>query len=204
MADPVRRRWWCVAWAVSALALSGCAQSAPGPVEPTPHRIDPAVFAAAGPWAVEFAEAAVAPYQVGILSDGVITADERADARARTSKCMRSHGYRYEEHRDGAADINPLHRQSESIEQVASYLADCSRRFDHHISMLFDAVRRNPEHRAEATIQVACLQRSGVVGADYTQRRWRSEQADDHFSFEEWSPEATRCRLDPLGLLRQG
>ena len=117
---------------------------------------------------------------------------------------MRGHGYRYEEHRDGAADIDPLHRQSESIEQVASYLADCSRRFDHHISMLFDAVRRNPERRAEATIQVACLQRSGVVGADYTERRWRSEQADDHFSFEEWSPEATQCRLDPLGLGKQG
>jgi hypothetical protein len=189
---------------VSALVVSGCAQTTPVAVEPRSQRMDPAAFAAAGPWAAEFAEAAVAPYQVGILLDGVITADERADARARTSKCMRGHGYRYEEHRDGVADIDPLHRQSESIEQVASYLADCSRRFDHDISMLFDAVRRNPEHRDEAAIQVACLQRSGVVGADYTERRWRSERADDHFSFEEWSPEATQCRLDPLGLWRQG
>jgi len=194
----------CALLAVCFTVLSGCAQTPPDGGEPTPDRVDPAAFTAAGPWAAEFAEAALAPYQVEILSDGVITAEERADARSRTSKCMRGHGYRYEEHRDGAADIDPLHRQSESIEQVASYLADCSRRFDHDISMLFDAVRRNPEHRAEAAIQVACLQRSGVVGADYTERRWRSEQADDRFSFEQWSPEATQCRLDPLGLGRQG
>jgi hypothetical protein len=189
---------------VSALVVSGCAQSTPVAVEPRSQRMDPAAFAAAGPWAAEFAEAAVSPYQVRLLADGVITADERADARSRMSKCMRAHGYRYAELSDGAADMDPLYGQHETIEQAMSYRRDCSRRYDHGISMLFDAVRRNPEHQAEAAIQVACLQRSGVVGADYTERRWRSEQADDHYSFEEWSPEATRCRLDPLGLGRQG
>jgi hypothetical protein len=162
----------------------------------------PSKFADAGPWAEEFADAAVSPYQVGILADGVITADERADARARTSACMREHGYRYEEHRDGAADMDPLHGQRESIEQAMSYWRDCSRRFDHDISMLFDAIRRNPEHRDEDALQVACLRRAGVVGADYTERRWRTEREGDVHSFDEWSPEATRCQLDPLGLLQ--
>lgn len=194
----------CALTALLSLLLSGCAQAHPDRSGSTSDRADPAVFAAAGPWAAEFAEAAVAPYQVRILADGVITADERADARARTSTCMRGHGYRYEEHRDGAAAIDPLRRQSDSIDQVMAYVADCSRRFDHRISELFDAVRRNPEHRDEAVIQADCLRRSGVVGADYTPRQWRSERAGDHFSFEEWSPEATRCRLDPLGLGRQG
>jgi len=189
---------------VVTLVVSGCTQSTPVAVEPSPQRMDPAAFVAAGPWAAEFAEAAVSPYQVRLLTDGVITVDERADARSRTSKCMRAHGYRYAELSDGAAEMDPLHGQDETIEQATSYRRDCSRRYDHGISMLFDAVRRNPEHRAEATIQVACLQRSGVVGADYTQRRWRSEQADDRFSFEQWSPEATRCRIDPLGLRWQG
>jgi hypothetical protein len=137
----------CALVAVCALILSGCAQAPLDRGEPTPGRMDPSRFAAAGPWAEEFADAAVSPYQIGILADGVITADERADARARTKECMRERGYRYEEHRDGAADIDPLHGQREGIEQVMSYLRGCSRKFDHDISMLFDAIRRNPEHR---------------------------------------------------------
>jgi hypothetical protein len=194
----------CALVALCSLVLSGCVQTPPDRGEPTADRMDPSVFAAAGPWAEEFADAAVSPYQVTILEDGVITADERADARSRTRACMREHGYRYEEHRDGAADVDPLHGQRESIEQVRSYLRDCSRRFDHDISMLFDAIRRNPEHRDEAALQVACLRRAGVVGVDYTEQRWRTEREDDDYSFAEWSPEVTRCRLDPLGLLQEG
>ncbi|PZF64161.1 hypothetical protein DEJ33_12065 [Curtobacterium sp. MCPF17_047] len=194
----------CALVAMCALILSGCAQAPLDCGEPTPGRMDPSRFAAAGPWAEEFADAAVSPYQIGMLADGVITADERADARARTKVCMREHGYRYEEHRDGAADIDPLHGQREGIEQVMSYLRGCSRRFDHDISRLFDAIRRNPEHRGEAALQVACLRRAGVVGRDYTEQRWRTEREDDDYSFVEWSPEATQCRLDPLGLLQEG
>ena len=81
-------------------------------------------------------------------------------------------------------------------------LEGCEARWDSSITMLFEETRRNPQKRDEAAINVACLRKAGVVPKSYSERDWRAENDKGVYSFDEYSAEATQCRLDPLGLWR--
>lgn len=181
------------------LVLTSC--SAP-PGEGTPPA---ARFAAAAGWADEFAESSktASPFEREILRDGVITPSELEDAQMRKRSCMLDGGYVYADHDDGTSEAEPAYgRRGKSSDQVHALLAACAQRFDRSVTYLFGEVRRNPDKLDEATIMVACLRESGVVGADYTERQWRADDDDGSWPYADFDPAVIQCRLDPLGLWR--
>ena len=186
---------------LATLLMSGCAlarASAPS----TPERLP-----AAGPWAQEFGEslALASDYEARVLRDGEISAAELADAQARDRACMRDAGYDLQVADDGTSSLSRIDGTDlPETGFVDSVRRRCAHQFDMSITYLFNEVRRNPEKQDEAKITVACLRKSGLVGRDYTERKWRSENDTGVFSFDEYDPAAVQCRLDPLGLWRQG
>ncbi|MBT2502747.1 hypothetical protein [Curtobacterium sp. ISL-83] len=144
------------------------------------------------------------PFETAILRDGVITAAELEEAQERKRVCMLDAGIRWKIFDDGTSEGEPVDGSAlGSTEDVNATLQRCSRQFDRSVTYLFNEVRRNPEKQDDATITVACLRDAGVVGADYTERRWREENDSGAFAFNQWDPAATQCRLDPLGLWRR-
>lgn len=165
-----------------------------------------AAFSAAGAWAQDFADAAgpASAYERSVLADGEITAAEISDAQSRTRACMHDSGYEYTVAEDGTGEAKRLDGKVPSgIDEVNRPLQDCEARFDRSITNLYNEVRRNPEKQDEAEIAVACLRGAGLVGADYSERKWRAEYDSGVFSFNEWAADAVQCRLDPLGLWRE-
>ncbi|PYY33158.1 hypothetical protein DEI89_10780 [Curtobacterium sp. MCBD17_030] len=186
---------------LSMLLMSGCAQDAAS-APSTPQRLP-----AAGPWAQEFGEslALASDYETQILRDGEISAAELADAQARDRACMRDAGYDLQVADDGTSSLSRIDGADlPEMDVVEAVRRRCSHQFDRSITYLFNEVRRNPEKQDEAKITVACLQKSGLVGKDYTERKWRSENDTGMFSFDDYDPAAAQCRLDPLSLWRQG
>jgi hypothetical protein len=183
-----------------ALLVSGCALD-PASAPSTPNRLP-----AAGPWAQEFGEslALASDYEAQVLRDGEVSAAELADAQARDRACMRDAGYDLQVADDGTSSLSRI----DGADLPATDIVDavrrrCAHKFDRSITYLFNEVRRNPEKQDEARITVACLRKSGLVGKEYTERKWRSEYDTGVFSFDEYAPAAVQCRLDPLGLWRE-
>ncbi|QWS32690.1 hypothetical protein [Curtobacterium aetherium] len=162
-----------------------------------------------GPWSAEFAQARgeASPYERKVLTDGVVTAAELSDSHRRVQSCMHDGGFDLEWSEENTYEVTPSDG-SALTEGVDAALEKtrlaCLDRWDHSITYLFTETRRNPEKQDDAKITAACLRTSGLVGPDYTERRWRSEHDTGTFSFDEYDPAAVQCRLDPLGLWRQG
>jgi hypothetical protein len=191
-----------VAALVIVLIVAGCSARVP---HDGARSSDPSASGFTGSWAQEFADASAQAndYQRRILEDGRITASERAEVQARVSACMRDLGHRYTFFDDGGAESEPLPGMpDEDVETVAAHVRRCGREHDGDITYLYNEVRRNPEKRDEAEITVACLRAAGLVGTSYTERRWRAEDDEGVYSFDEWDAGAVNCRLDPLGLWR--
>lgn len=166
-----------------------------------------ASVAAAGPWAQEFGEslADVSEYESAVLEDGRITAAELTDAQARDRACMRDAGYDLQDADDGTSSVSRLDgRDLPATDVVNAVKQRCAARFDRNITFLYNEVRRNPEKQDDAKITAACLRRSGIVDKGYTERQWRAENDTGQFSFNDYAPAAAQCRLDPLGLWRDG
>jgi hypothetical protein len=190
--------------AVVSLVLAGCDQGG----EPRRSRASAvASLDAAGPWSDEFREAlehGVSPYEAKILADGQVTAAEVEDAHGRVSRCLASSGYGIEYDPDGGFDVLALDGKypDDFFKRSDPVLRACEERYDEYVTMLFAETRRNPEKQDEAKITVACLRRAGLVGKDYSERKWRAEYDAGVFSFDEYEARAQQCRLDPLGLWR--
>jgi hypothetical protein len=191
--------------AVVAFVFSGC-------VPTTGPRATAASAAtsltAGGPWTEEFREAlrqGVSPYEAAILRDGEVTAAELEDAHHRVRQCLRESGLDIEYDPDGGFELSSRDGKypDDFFERSDPVLRACEERYDEHVTMLFEETRRNPEKQDEAKITVACLRRSGLVGEDYTERKWRAENDAGVFSFDEYDARAQQCRLDPLGLWRE-
>ncbi|PZE54914.1 MULTISPECIES: hypothetical protein [unclassified Curtobacterium] len=142
-----------------------------------------------------------------MLADGVVTAAELSDSHRRMQICMRDGGFDLEWSEEDTYEVTASNG-SELTKSVDAALEKtrlaCLDKWDHSITYLHTATRRNPEKQDEAKITVACLQKSGLVGKDYTERKWRSENDTGMFSFDDYDPAAVQCRLDPLSLWRQG
>jgi hypothetical protein len=185
---------------MATLLVSGCAHdlaSAPSTAQRLP---------AAGPWAQEFGEslALASDYEAQVLRDGEISAAELADAQARDRACMRDAGYDLQVADDGSSSLSRIDGADlPATDIVDAVRRECAHEFDRSSTYLFNEVRRNPEKQDDARITVACLRKSGLVGKDYTERKWRSEYDIGVFSFDEYAPGAVQCRLDPLGLWRE-
>jgi hypothetical protein len=118
---------------------------------------------------------------------------------------MRDAGYDLQVADDGTSSLSRIDGADlPEMDVVEAVRRRCAHQFDRSITYLFNEVRRNPEKQDEAKITVACLRKSGLVGRDYTERKWRSENDTGMFSFGDYDPAAVQCRLDPLGLWRQG
>lgn len=185
-----------------ALACAGCA----GQSADEGQAADASEFPAAGPWAEDFAVAVskASAYERSVLDDGEVSAAEIADAQHRTRACVRDGGYDYRVAEDGTGEAKRLDGTVPSgIEELNAILMQCESKFDVSITTLYNEVRRNPEKQDEARITVGCLRKSGLVGADYSERKWRAENDSGRFSFNEYDPAAVQCRLDPLGLWRK-
>jgi hypothetical protein len=164
-------------------------------------------LSAAGPWAQEFGEALAeaSDYEEAVLQDGRITSAELADAQARDRACMRDAGYDLQDADDGTSSVSRLDGQDLPATDVVNAVKQrCAARFDRSITFLYNEVRRNPEKQDDAKITADCLRRSGIVDKGYTERQWRAENDTGQFSFNDYDPAAVQCRLDPLGLWRDG
>jgi hypothetical protein len=161
----------------------------------------------AGPWEDDFREAlasGVSDYEASILEDGRVTASELEDAHDHVRSCLTDSGLDINYFPDGGFEL--LARSGRYpdgfFERSDPVLGACEKRYDEYVTMLFEETRRNPEKQDDAKITVACLRRAGIVGKDYTERRWRSEYDEGVFSFDDSDPRARQCDLDPLGLWR--
>ncbi|MBE7162505.1 MAG: hypothetical protein INR72_14790 [Williamsia herbipolensis] len=194
----------CAVVVLVALVLAGC--SSRSPVH-QPPAADPSQLGLTGPWAQDFADAmasSTSDYERKVLADGRVTDSELADAHHHVDACLRDSGYTIRYARDGGFDVDKLGRGSASDDMTRTnrVLEGCEARWDSSITMLFEETRRNPQKRDEAAINVACLRKAGVVPKSYSERDWRAENDKGVYSFDEYSAEATQCRLDPLGLWR--
>jgi hypothetical protein len=184
------------------ISVTGCAQGSSAASE------ESQTLPAAGRWSTEFGEAiAIASdYEAAVLRDGRITAAELADAQARDRSCMRDAGYDLQiDNDDGTSSLS----RTDGADLPPSSVVDdvwrgCAHRFDRSISHLYREVRRNPDKQDDAKITAACLRRSGIVDKGYTEHQWRAENDTGQFSFNDYDPAAMQCRLDPLGLWRDG
>jgi hypothetical protein len=163
----------------------------------------------AGPWKDEFREAlgsAVSEYEVSILQDGRVTPAELEDAHSRVRSCLAGSGLDIKYNPDSGFELLARYGRYPDgfFERSDPVLRACEKKYDEYVTMLFQETRRNPEKQDEAKITVACLRKAGIVGKDYTERKWQSEYDDGVFSFNDFDPRAQQCDLDPLGLWRDG
>jgi hypothetical protein len=187
--------------------VTGCADERG--VQKADPSVDAATLGLSGPWADDFARALAAhpsPYEREILADGRVTSAELEDAHSHVERCLRDSGLTIEYFPDGGFQTGAVDGKypDDFFERSDPVLRACEKRYDEYVTMLFQETRRNPEKRDEAEITVACLRKAGVVGKDYSERQWRKEDESGEYSFPGLDPRAQQCRLDPLGLWRQG
>lgn len=184
------------------LLLSGCAGGDRAATAPSMSGLP-------GPWAEDFAQALAndpSAYERAILEDGRVTVDEVADAHAQIGQCMKDGGYTITYGADGGSEIGSIAgvETRDDVERGNGVLEACQKRFDRAVTFLYEQTRRNPEKLDDATITVRCLRRAGLVPSTYSAQRWRHDHAADRFPFDEHDAAAQQCRLDPLGLWRDG
>ena len=118
---------------------------------------------------------------------------------------MEGLGHRYSTADDGTSQSEPLPGHAhDGADTVNEYRVRCTGMYDSTVTQLFNEVRRNPQKLDDAEITVACLRKAGLVGADYTERQWRKDYDADTLPFGDFDQAWTACRLDPLGLWREG
>jgi hypothetical protein len=158
-------------------------------------------------WADEFASAMLvaSEYERSVLEDGVITPAELADAQSKKRSCLEEAGYRWDIEEDGTSSLDPISdRAVPPAQMLNGVLQECSRRFDQNVTVLFDEVRRNPQHEDEARIMVSCLRDAGLVDESYAERDWRRDDDRGVYPFSTYDEAFVDCRLDPLRLWRKG
>jgi hypothetical protein len=163
--------------------------------------------ALSGPWGQEFAEAVAdskSSYERSVLRDGVVTSKELADAHSRMNRCLADADMKITYYEDGGFELGSRDggEPPGGFESSNRILEACEAKFDRYVTSLYQQTRRNPEKQDDAKITVACLRKSGLVGADYTPKRWQRDYDAQKFPYDEWSAEAKQCEYDPLGLWR--
>ncbi|MFJ6171513.1 hypothetical protein [Curtobacterium sp. NPDC092190] len=166
-------------------------------------------LANAGPWADDFRAAldhGVSGYETKILADGRVTTAEVEDAHEQMGRCLSDSGYTIAYGPDGGFELGRVGggSPSDDMPRANGVLESCEEHYDQFVTMLFEETRRNPHKQDEAAITVVCLRKAGLVGADYSERKWRDEYDAGSFSFPEFDERAQQCTLDPIGLWRNG
>ncbi|MFJ4295035.1 hypothetical protein [Curtobacterium sp. NPDC089689] len=189
---------------VCALMLPGCSGVTTNSPSPHPGRSE---LKASGPWADDFRAALdddVSDFESNVLSDGVVTPEELEATHDRVQRCLADSGFGIDYDADGGFALRALDERypDDFFERSDPVLRACEQQSDEYITYLFGETRRNPDRLDEAKITVSCLRTAGLVGDDYSEQRWRSDQSAGAFPFDETADAAVQCRLDPLGLWR--
>lgn len=184
--------------------LAGCTSSAAvtDEKEAAPRDFD-------GPWGSEFASAysaADSDFERGVLSDGQVTAQEASESRGHIERCLADAGLTIDWDAFGGLELGAVDGDysGDFFARSDPVLRNCEQRWEGSIRVLYERVRRNPDKQDEAGIAVRCLQAAGLVDSKYSERRWRTDSERDEWPFDQWSAEAQRCRVDPLGLWFDG
>jgi hypothetical protein len=190
--------------AVVSIGLAGCTG---GQQRRAASTSDARSLTATGPWADEFRNAlqhGVSSYEAAILRDGEVTPAELEDAHHHVRQCLGESGLDIAYATDGGFELESRDGKypDDFFEWSDPVLRACEERYDQYVTMLFEETRRNPQKQDEAAITVRCLQKAGLVGKDYSERKWRAEYDAGVFSFPEYDVAAKQCTLDPLGLWR--
>lgn len=145
-------------------------------------------------------------YEARVLEDGQVTSAEVEDSHLRVRRCLGDGGLGIVYADDGGFELKALDGRYPKgfFERSDAVLRGCEKRYDNFITFLHQETRRNPHKQDEAKITVTCLRKAELVGKGYTERKWRAENDTGVFSFDEYDPAAVQCRLDPLGLWRDG
>ncbi|ROP74715.1 hypothetical protein EDF19_0801 [Curtobacterium sp. PhB115] len=198
---------WVGLLGAAALFLAGCTNDSVPAKQSTGKAT--ASLEAAGPRADAFRDAVdsdVSDFEARILSDGRVTPQELESAHEQVRRCLADSGLGIEYDPDGGFSLPALDGEypDDFFENSDPILRAGEKRFDEYVTFLFEETRRNPQKLDDAKITVACLRGAGLVGADYTERQWRKDYDADTLPFGDFDEAWTACRLDPLGLWREG
>lgn len=178
-------------------ALAGCSSSPPETAAQT--------ISLTGPWATEFQTAfanAKSVWERDVLRDGAVSASEYEQSRSHMRSCVGDAGYTITWDERGGFELGSKSEEypDDFFDRSDRILQGCEAEWAGSIPFLFEQVRRNPDRKDEATIQVACLASAGLVDDTYSAQRWRRDNEQDAFPFDALSDAAVRCAADPLAL----
>jgi hypothetical protein len=167
------------------------------------------VLDVSGPWAVEFQQAyaqAHSDYERGVLRDGTVTAVEYEQTKQHVRSCLGDAGYTIEWDARGGFELGSASGTypDDFFAESDPVLRSCESRWVGSITYLFEQVRRNPEKKDEAAIQLSCLRRAGLVDPAYSRERLQRDTEKDTLPYDATSDAAQRCAVDPLGLWYTG
>lgn len=184
--------------AAALLLLSGCSADATGPEGIASSGPAAAVPTFSGPWAAEFADAYRSthdPVAHRVLADETITDQDYSEISDSFVACLKGRGF--------TAAIDDAYGRFTITDgdgddpRVRAALRECSPGFD-AVSGLRAQMLRNPQHRDENEIVVACLIAAGLVDKGYTAADYEREISTERFSFDADGSAATDCFRDPL------
>jgi hypothetical protein len=165
-----------------------------------------------GPYAAEFRQAyerATTDQIKAVFADGVITAEELAEAKQGYIACMEGAGYTVLlMDDDGSRGFKPPTPDTSS-DEVEKQMAACDAITGWgDIAWLWTQVRINPDRLDTATIMAACLVRVGLRQDGYSAVDYRAEMEMDPspLSYEYGSYESNlfyACDSDPLNATAQ-
>ncbi len=162
-----------------------------------------------GPWADDFEHSYAtsdSEYVRAILEDEVITDQEYAETIARYRVCMTAAGLTVETYQPGGGGSFSFPPEMGADAAYAESEACSATSGERWVSMLYGAVRRNPEHLSELSILIQCFVDAGIVEAGYSREDYdRDARSGPTFPFknpEHDKPLFDACTADPLGILQ--
>lgn len=179
-------------------ALAGCSQpsESSGEVRRPSPVFTGEVPSFSGPWASEFAEAYRSTNSEvvhRILEKGSITDQDYAEVSSAYVTCMANKGFTATVTGPFGESVTEAGEESMSAEETCN--GDIA-----VIAGLRHSITRNPEHRDEAEIMVACLVTKKLAPPGYSTKDYELNLQSQTFPFDLDSPDFSKCVNDPLRL----
>lgn len=152
-----------------------------------------------GPYAGDFAAAyqnSKSDLQRKVLADGVITEAEMSALQDAFRACVTTYGITNVSFDvDGSMSLKPP--TSWTQDQVNAVVSECGSTTIDGPDLIFNELRRNPQHADEAELMAACLVRVGLAPAGYTAQDYRTD-SPDNYPFDSKSDKFGKCVSDPV------
>lgn len=159
-------------------------------------------------WEADIAQAKAAAqsdFERAVFADNQVTQAEYAEAVQRFVQCVNDNGLpgfvAEDPHHTGLftyAMESPDAASAEADNETYGRLADlCSPGTSASIEPLYVNMTSNPTREDESLVRVRCLDRAGLVDADYTAEQYNADESADTFPFDRADEAAVRCFLNP-------